>query len=298
MTRAMKTSLVASAVLASWLAIAARGQAATAPSDAEGAACALVAEAARAYDQNQLDVALRLLARAYELSPRPSILYNQAQVLRVKNDCVAALDAYQRFIAATTPDDPNRARALNRRAEMLTCADKQAGAPIDTRPEMSPAPPALATAPAEAAPPAPTATPEPVKLAIADQAPPGQAAPVVVGSQGSTSPADDAERSRRRAMRITGWTLVGAGVLAAGTAAVLAWQAHSIQEELNTGDTWTQSREDEGRQAATLARWFGAAAAVAGGGGATLLIVSRPTAAPGDAPRTAATALVGWSGTF
>ena len=144
----MKTFLVASAVLASWLAIDARSQAATAPSDAEGAASALVAEAARAYDQNQLDEALRLLARAYELSPRPSILYNQAQVLRTKNDCVAALDAYQRFIAATTPDDPNRERALNRRAEMQTCVDKQAPA---TKPEESPStPPAPATAPAEA----------------------------------------------------------------------------------------------------------------------------------------------------
>ena len=127
----MKTFLVASAVLASWLAIAARGQAAT-PPDAEGAASALVADAARAYDQNQLDEALRLLARAYELSPRPSILYNQAQVFRAKDDCVAALDAYQRFIAATTPNDPNRERALLRRAEMQTCVDKRSGA---TKPE-------------------------------------------------------------------------------------------------------------------------------------------------------------------
>ena len=130
----MKTFLVASAVLVSWLAIAARGQAAT-PPDAEGAASALVADAARAYDQNQLDEALRLLARAYELSPRPSILYNQAQVLRAKNDCVAALDAYQRFIATTTADNPNRERALNRRAEMQTCVDKQT---LSTKPEEVP----------------------------------------------------------------------------------------------------------------------------------------------------------------
>jgi tetratricopeptide (TPR) repeat protein len=280
----MKTFLVASAVLASWLAIDARSQAAT-PSDTESAASALVAEAARAYDQNQLDEALRLLARAYELSPRPSILYNQAQVLRTKNDCVAALDAYQRFIAATTPDDPNRERALNRRTEMQTCVDKQTPS---TKPEESPStPPDPATAPAEA--PAAAAT-GPVRLAIAEPAPPVQAPP---------SPADDSGRGRRRAMRVTGWALVGVGVLAAGTAAVLAWHGHSIQEELNTtGSRWTQAREDEGRQASTLARWFGAAAAVAGGGGAALLMVTRPTAATGDAPGTASAALVGWSGTF
>ena len=105
-----------------------------APPDAEGAASALVADAARAYDQNQLDEALRLLARAYELSPRPSILFNQAQVLRAKNDCAAALDAYQRFIAATTPNDPNRERAVNRRAEMQACVDKRtATAPRNAR---------------------------------------------------------------------------------------------------------------------------------------------------------------------
>ena len=99
-------------------------------------------------------------------------------------------------------------------------------------------------------------------------------------------------------MRITGWTLVGVGVVAAGAAAALAWRAHNIQEELSTGTTWSQPREDEGSQAATLARWFGAAAALAGGGGAALLIVTRPTAATGDAPGSAATTLVGWSGTF
>ena len=41
-------------------------------------------------------------------------------------------------------------------------------------------------------------------------------------------------------MRITGWTLVGVGVVAAGASAVLAWQAHNIQEELNTDTTWTR----------------------------------------------------------
>jgi len=282
--RGMKTFLVASAVLASWLAIAARAQAATPPSDAEGAASALVADAARAYDQNQLDEALRLLARAYELSPRPSILYNQAQVFRAKNDCAAALDAYQRFIATTTPDDPNRERAVNRRAEMQTCADQQKAT-------------APAEAPAAEPPTAPATAPGPVPPAIADPAPLGPP-PVVVGSQIPPGSAEDAGRGRRRAMRITGWALVGAGVVAAGAAAVLAWQAHNIQEELSATTTWTQSREDEGKQAATLARWLGAAAAVTGGGGAALLIVTRPTAASGDTPGSAAAALVGWSGTF
>jgi tetratricopeptide (TPR) repeat protein len=285
MTFALKAFLVASAVLASSLAIPARVQAA--PPDAEGAASALVADAARAYDQNQLDEALRLLARAYELSPRPSILFNQAQVFRAKNDCAAALDAYQRFIDTTTQNDPNRERALQRRTEMQACAD-----PLKQT--------APATAPPAEPPTASTTAPAPVQLTIADPAPVAPA-PVAVSTQSSTSPADDAGRGRRRAMRITGWTLVGVGVVAAGASAVLAWQAHNIQEEINSG-TWSQSRENEGRRDASRARWLGAAAALAGGGGAALLIVSRPPpalgSAAGSAAPHAATALLGWSGTF
>ena len=63
----------------------------------EATANALVEQAARAYDLGQLDEALRMRARAYELSPRPSILYNQAQVLRAKNDCATALDANAQY---------------------------------------------------------------------------------------------------------------------------------------------------------------------------------------------------------
>ena len=95
------------------------------PAGAEAAADALVEQAARAYDQNRLDEALGLLARAYELSARPSILYNRAQVLRAKDDCAAALDAYSRFVAETTPDDPNRDRASRRRDEMQACVDRR-----------------------------------------------------------------------------------------------------------------------------------------------------------------------------
>ena len=287
----MKTLLVAAAVLASWLAIPARAHAAS--TDSDDAASALVDQAASAYDQNQLDEALRLLARAYEMSPRPSILFNQAQVFRAKDDCAGALDAYQRFIATTTPNDPNRERAVSRRAEMQACVEKRGG---------------TAAAPPEEAPAAESATTTvPMPLTIADPAPPAPAPPAVAITQAPTAPAADPARGRRRAMRITGWTMVGVGVLAAGASAVYAWQAHSIQEDLNAAVNQQPSStpikdqrtlEEEGRQDATLARWFGAAAALAGGSGGALLIVSRPTAAPGTGASHAAAALFGWSGTF
>jgi hypothetical protein len=219
----MRAPLVAAAVLASLLATSARGEAAE--PDAEATATALVADAARAYDQSQLDEALRLLARAYELSPRPSILYNRAQVLRTKDDCAAALDAYQRFIAATTPADPNRERAVHRRAEMQACVDTRA------RAGASPAPAAPAK-PAEEPPPAEPAAPAPgPKLTLADRSP-DTAPPAVVIAP--VAPAADHATDHRRTMRMTGLALVGVGVLSAATSAVLAWQAHSIQEELAT----------------------------------------------------------------
>src|SRR5580698_2503962 len=147
-----KTLALAAVLLMSWLAAPARAQSATdvqpgaeAPADHEAAASALIEQAARAYDQNQLDEALRQLARAFALSPRPSILYNQAQVLRAKDDCAAALDAYQRFIAATASDDPDRERALHRRDEMQACADQRA---LPTKPVALAAPPPAADPPA------------------------------------------------------------------------------------------------------------------------------------------------------
>src|SRR5580692_6438746 len=143
-----KTLALASVVLMAGLAASAHAQSATdvqpdaeAAADHEAAASALIEQAARAYDQNQLDEALRLLARAFALSPRPSILYNQAQVLRTKDDCAAALDAYRRFIEATAPDDPDRERALRRRDEMQACADQRASRPKPL--DLSAAPPAL-----------------------------------------------------------------------------------------------------------------------------------------------------------
>jgi len=285
----MRTLLVAAAVLASWLTTPAHAD--PAPSDAEATASALVADAARAYDQNQLDEALRLLTRAYELSPRPSILYNQAQVLRTKNDCAAALDAYDRFIATTTASDPNRERAVHRRAEMQTCAEQQRPAAAAEQPPATTSPAASASA----------AAPNAVQLAITERPPTEQAAPAVAAPTITTSAAEDSARGRRRTMRIAGWALVGVGVLAASAAAAYAWEAHDIQEELNAKAQFPLSRYQEGERDATRARWFGAAAALAGAGGATLLIVARPPGASADAPGNTgprAAALVEWTGTF
>jgi len=276
--RVTKAFLVAAALLAASFASTAR--AAAAP-DAETAATALIEQAARAYDQNQLDEALELLTRAYGLSARPSILYNQAQVLRAKDDCAGALDAYRHFLETTTPDDPNRERALHRRDEMQACADQRAAATAP--PKLTPPPPAAAASP-------------PPAVLVRTPAP-------------TDRPEGDHPSGHRRAMRAAGWTLVGAGVLAAGAAAVLAWEAHDKQAELTQDlrkmvhPEWTEHEKslyDDGPRYATAARWCGAIAAAAGAGGAALLIIARPPATGGSAAANTAfpATLIGWSGNF
>jgi tetratricopeptide (TPR) repeat protein len=290
----MKTLALASVVLMSWLAASARAQTVTvqpsaeAAADHEAAATALVEQAAQAYDQNQLDEALRLLARAFALSPRPSILYNQAQVLRAKDDCAAALDAYRRFIAATAPDDPDRERALHLRDEMQACADQRTRrrAPLDL-----------------AAPPPPA----PSQPAVVPPA-------LFVSTPGPADHQEDRPLNHRRALRAAGWAAIGVGVVAAGLAAAYAWEAHHLQGELqgqldtalsqNKTATWNadqQSQYLEGTRDASRAWWCAGAAALAGGGGVTLLILSRPPAAVGavaGAPSEPHLALIGWSGSF
>jgi len=273
MTR-VKALALAAVLLTGWVAAPARAE--SAGGHDEATASPLVEQAAHAYDDNQLDEALRLLARAYELSPRASILYNQAQVLRAKDDCAGALDAYRRFIDTAAADDANRERATHWRDEMQACVDRRA-------------PP-----------------PAPVNLAAPEPAHPATSADVVVHA--GEIPVHT-EPSHRRAMRVTGWALLGASVVATGAAVALAWEAHNIQNELNgdlqhpTGGlplTWTsalQSRANDGQLAATGAWLCAGFAALAGGGSAALFILSRP-AAGNDAPGPARTALLGWSGTF
>ncbi len=301
----MRSFLLAAVLLSSSLAVPARAEsqlspAASAPtSGSETTADALVEQAARAYDRNQLDEALALLARAYELSARPSILYNRAQVLRAKDDCAAALDAYSRFVAAATPDDPNRPRASRRRDEMQACVDRQKA---EAKAESTTAAPPPAPDPAVVAAPAPA-------LAVADRTPANDPPIVAVAAPIPGEREDDSGRPHR-VMRVASWALVGAAIVAGAVAAALAWQAHDDQNQLNQAidqnTPWDRSSWDpvaqRGHRNATWARWLGAAAAVAGGSGVALLIVSRPTAATAPiagAPAPQSTmALIGWSGAF
>ena len=58
------------------------------------------AAARAADDAGDLDEALRQYQRAYEISPHPFVLYNLADVHRRKKSYAAAIDAYEKYLAA------------------------------------------------------------------------------------------------------------------------------------------------------------------------------------------------------
>ncbi len=255
---------------------AARAQAPAGANETE--ANTLVDQAATAYDQNQLDEALRLLSRAYELSPRPSILYNRAQVLRTKDDCAGALEDYRRFLETAPPDDANRERATRRRDEMQACAD-------------------------ERKPPAPAPRLEGKEATL-----PAQPAGVIVRTSETAAQPEDNSHNHRRAMRAGAWTGMGVAILAAGAAAILEAEAHSIQTRLNNDLSrpdflWTdqqQRQANEGEHYAIGAWLCVGLSAVAAGGSATLFILSRSPDS-GGAPSVSAqphARFIGFSGTF
>ncbi len=272
----MTRTLALAFVVISWsLALPARAQAPAGANETE--ANTLVDQAATAYDQNQLDEALRLLSRAYELSPRPSILYNRAQVLRTKDDCAGALDAYRRFLETAPPDDPNRERATRRRDEMQACAEER-------NPPPAPAAPRLEA------------------QELPRSVPP---AGVIVSAPTTPSQPEGQPHSHRRAMRAGAWAAMGLGVLAAGAAGALAWEAHRVQQDLQSHPQsfdWreVQSKVSLGQNYATGAQLCAGVAALATGGSVTLFILSRGPAGPdsGAAAAQPRVGLVGFSGTF
>ena len=245
------------------------------PSPDDGKAVALLQEAAHLYDQGLLDESLAKLQQAQALSSRPGILYNIGQIQRARHDCATALEAYTAFLAQTPPSDPNRERAARWQSEMQVCVDKAAAATPSAQPSGGgPLPPA------------------PRVIAIA--APEAQ---IEQGKPTALSPSRSPElRHSRPAMRIAGWSLLGAGALAGVAAVLLQLEANSIQRSL---DTQAHPSEEYNRlhgEGDTDARWAlvsGIGAVALAATGATVLVVTRPSGAGAQT-----TALLGWAGSF
>jgi tetratricopeptide (TPR) repeat protein len=262
----------------------------------EAAATQLIKLAAEQYDQGRYDEALGTLRAARAISARPGILFNIGQVQRARRDCAGAREAYQRFLAATPPTDPNHDRALRWEAEMQACADEAAEGEA-LAPEKS----------AKMPPVTPTRSAAPdlrrvgvVQLSVANASPqpsgsdlrssnssststsaPASASPGA--ANGALAPMPRLDRKTSPAATVAGWTLIGAGAIAAGTALWFQLQANNISNDLEASPhtaTEVAMQLQEGNRDKSRAIWSAVVGGVLAAGGAGILILGRPANAP------------------
>jgi tetratricopeptide (TPR) repeat protein len=145
-----------------------------------------------AFDDGRYEDALPHFEKAYELSPRPQLLYNIAKTEDFMGKRREARDHYRRFLSAV-PDTQNRGQVERRIAELDTEIAREPPAPVVPTPEEV----------AQAAEPPPASAPTPAR------------APLMVNQ---ASP----ERSERIYKKWWLWTAVGAVVAGGVVAAILA----------------------------------------------------------------------------
>jgi tetratricopeptide (TPR) repeat protein len=80
------------------------------------------------YGRGELDAALASLEASYKITPAPGLLYDMAQVHRLKQDCARALELYRRYLESN-PTGAARELAETRVVEMQRCLPAQESAP-------------------------------------------------------------------------------------------------------------------------------------------------------------------------
>jgi tetratricopeptide (TPR) repeat protein len=201
----------------------------------------------RFYAVNEFEKAIAELKLAYTMSPDPNYLFNIAQAMRKKGDCVGAIDFYNKYLREA-PNAPNRAKVEGWISELDACAKAQPR-PVEPKP----------------------IDPKPV------DSEPTRSKPVAVAK-----PERPMHRSRLRlAGIVTGG--VGGVMLVGGT--MLAVSARSIAKGVETscngtnGCDWVTERENDqrGHTRATQSRVLFAAGAAAVTGGIVMFVLGKPT---------------------
>lgn len=206
----------------------------------------------KAFNGGDLDGAVVEYKAAYALSHEPALLFNLAQVYRLKKDGVQALESYRAYLQAA-PRAKNRADVEERIAEL----EAQKPSPPPPPPVVEPTPPG----PAPVEPPLPEPSPPPPPAVAVEAPKPEPAAPV--------------DTDRGATLRRGGLITMGAGGVLAAATVVLLVSSHSagqtITDESKTGrTTWSdddRSRWDRGQlfDKLAIATGIGAGAAVATG---------------------------------
>jgi tetratricopeptide (TPR) repeat protein len=176
------------------------------------------------YQAGEVDQAAAAFERAYELDPKPVILFSWAQSEVGRDHCAEAIELFRRYLA-TSPPEANEQAAQQR---IRTCEERLAAAPpTESGDAGAVAPDAAAepTAPPTAAPP-PAAPTSPPPASSAAPAPPPDSSPAVGPATPTEPEAEDADRWWTDPL---GMTLLSAGVVAAGVGTgVLVWGEKSL----------------------------------------------------------------------
>jgi len=193
---------------------------------------------------------------AYDLDPRPPMLFNIAQAHRLASHKQVALDFYKRYLAA----EPDGAGAREARQWITELQHQlEAERPLPTQPEPSPPLPQ----------PPPDTSPRP----------PAETPPI-------------APAKSSRTLRIAGLAVGGAGAVTLGLGVAFGLKARSAADEI-TGhkDSWTQAEKDTFEAGQRANRNMIIAYVVGGAmvatGGVLYTLGARAHVAPVAGPRTA-----------
>ncbi len=266
----MRSRLLALLLLASAGTYPASAFAAPPPSLAE--AKQLTSKASIEYDVGHFDQALELYTRAYELYPKPALLFDIGQCHRLLGHHERAVFFFQGYLRGQ-PDAPNRALVEQLIAESQRQLQAAAAAPSPTA---SGAPPGNAAAPAPAT--------GDAAAAAASPAAPSSAVPAAA----TTSDVTPSSGPAWTPLRIAGVATAGVGVALLVAGIVEGAQASSLSSQVaqvsSSHGAWTpqaQSNYDAGKSAATAANvlFVTGAIALAGGAAATWLLWPRARSA-------------------
>jgi tetratricopeptide (TPR) repeat protein len=221
-----------------WLVVALLAGVGALPSRAQAmnkaAARTLYNEGTAAYNLDDFPKAIEKFRAAYKASGDPALLYNIAQSYRLAKDPAQAISFYRKYLRSSPANAPNRGEAelhIKEMEALLAEASRPpALSPAATPPANAPAaaPPvdaaraargATSDGPPAASPPPPATTDAAPNTGAAAAPTPAIAAPVAEPAKSepardaSGAPAPPSDGGFRR--RLIGWSIAGAGVVAA-----------------------------------------------------------------------------------
>lgn len=248
-------------------------------------------EGRRLYDLREWDQAIAKFKEAYRIRPDAKSLFNIAQALRLKGDCVEAVNFYRTY-KRNFPKEKNLAKVDKFLADLEPCPKPTAVTPEPVKPEPAKPEPVKRREPVKL--PEPVKPREPVKPGTAS-------APVSPAPDPDPVSVTEPSRSIGTTQRTSGIGIAAIGALLAAGGVYYGFQASSLARDAQDGGgVWDPGLEDRGKGAARNARLLlGAGGAAIVGGAIIYLIAPRAELRVnvGVAPRTDG-AMVVWAGTL